>query len=1268
MSVEWSKVAECFEDDAKGYRLVNRLKRELGDDESLHAMALWMGYDRELWSPTDSSELWVLAKFIPEGWCAEDLVTLLGEMIEAKAEPLTSDRSYNVEIFPGWHSGLDPLVSGVKDPQALAGSWQGFPEPLRTGMASALVRMGVLPAGDVPAETVTEIGNRVARYCSGYQAEDQRIKDLWTAWPAKQWAHAMASPWFEPQGDVSERPHVKLELFASVMDALTPQEVVTLGMKVESYKAQEAADAFAKLDGARPLLEAEAQKILNALSNGQYPYHECTVLVCSLWPLLSAAAQAWPEAYDPLLDGAVRSRGNHYELLVTIIKTLPKDRRAVVLKYADESMQSISRWGSGGDAMVLLEALPTEEVITSVLAKLGTLPKELYDSTQKTFLNLLKSFGPAAKGPLIRALGGRGKMPLRHVAYEALAELADPEAIATLLEGAGDAKTDTSNAAVAGLKRFEWATLEAPLKAALGARKKDTRMGAAGLLLELPMTEASKALAADRLSKEKVAGVKQLLEQIIEAPLGGDDKGAATGASPVLEALEALGEDVLAKAHEAVAQYMGNGVNLYQEDQRAPFFEFVSTLSDDSLTSVLMVSNWFSVHDSYVPLEVAKTLFEPHKDAPLTPFMALELWLRASLGNLDDGLNAWAEHFGTERSHEAARFYLGTERFEGRDHQYRYLEEIMAPHMPEVVVPVWVEALAGKDRYRREDVQRKLVAVADVAVPFVVKSLKHRQAGVRQRVANWLTAHGTPEAQEALADALGREKNKKTREAIATALAACTPLEVIIEGATAQTDAALDAALCGTPTASADAPSGVDAQVLASVCWASGQTLSEGAQRWILVSLSRETADQSNDGLWRLRHRLDAATAEAAVEGLLKTLGNNNDARAFGIYAQALLGDETRIETLGEPLDEMARNNASTWAFHRLAALTRRCSPVALYWVDTWAGAAKSKGLRARAEKAAAELAKAQNTTLEALMSQARPPRHGFDDQGQRQIQAGSHTLTLTLSPKGMEAQDASGKTISWRSLSRKVGKAAAAAPKALREAVDRSLSLVVATLERAMVSGQRWSLDAWTELFVDHPVAAACVRGVIFEATGDSAEPTLFTIEADGAQNKVDGQALGKLPDGALIGIPHRLGWDDAVVDAWVDRLRGLSLEQPFEQLERSVYTFDPAIKRPFKDAVKNGSASSPSAFGRKVVGLGYQRGAVEDAGFFYSFHRRLPEGHKAIINHSGLSVEGRYQPDEFEVSGFFVQGQDGNACDEANLPALIFSEAMRDLDLFLL
>ena len=345
-----------------------------------------------------------------------------------------------------------------------------------------------------------------------------------------------------------------------------------------------------------------------------------------------------------------------------------------------------------------------------------------------------------------------------------------------------------------------------------------------------------------------------------------------------------------------------------------------------------------------------------------------------------------------------------------------------------------------------------------------------------------------------------------------------------------------------------------------------------------------------------------------------------------------------------------------------LEALARNASPVALYWLDVWASIARSKGLRARADEGLDRLAEELGVSRAALVSRARPPRLGFSIQGERTLSvAGGHRVELALAPGGVEVSDATtGAALKWRSLSRKLGKAAAEELKPLRKAIDRSLELAAGMLERAMIADTAWAWDEFRAMVHGHPMVRAVAPGTLVQIERDgSAE--LVAIGAGGVLHGEDGAEV-EVSEGRLR-VPHRLSLDDAAADAWRATLASLGLSPAFEQLEREVFAPDPAVKDPFAARLKKGAGRHPArGLMTWATKMGYQPGRVEDAGFFYDFSKRLGE-HVASIHHTGMPIDLSYA-DDVTISGYGVADASGAKVAAGALPPVLFSEAMRDLE----
>lgn len=107
--------------------------------------------------------------------------------------------------------------------------------------------------------------------------------------------------------------------------------------------------------------------------------------------------------------------------------------------------------------------------------------------------------------------------------------------------------------------------------------------------------------------------------------------------------------------------------------------------------------------------------------------------------------------------------------------------------------------------------------------------------------------------------------------------------------------------------------------------------------------------------------------------------------------------------------------------------------------------------------------------------------------------------------------------------------------------------------LNRAMVTGRRWSGDEFTQYLLGHPLVIHLVRRLLWASFGENDTPTtVFRVAEDNTFADVEGQGI-QLPDGA-IGLVHPAHIPDSI-GAWSQVFRDYEILQPFSQLGRLVY-----------------------------------------------------------------------------------------------------------------
>lgn len=123
---------------------------------------------------------------------------------------------------------------------------------------------------------------------------------------------------------------------------------------------------------------------------------------------------------------------------------------------------------------------------------------------------------------------------------------------------------------------------------------------------------------------------------------------------------------------------------------------------------------------------------------------------------------------------------------------------------------------------------------------------------------------------------------------------------------------------------------------------------------------------------------------------------------------------------------------------------------------------------------------------------------------------------------------------------------------KRLRDDLARMLAAQSARLERLPLTERRWPLAVWRERYLDHPLVGSLARRLIWrlEFQGGHVDGAWL----DGALVSADDQPL-KLPDDAEVTTWHPVFATAAETLAWREWLMRHTITQPFKQAHREVY-----------------------------------------------------------------------------------------------------------------
>ena len=222
--------------------------------------------------------------------------------------------------------------------------------------------------------------------------------------------------------------------------------------------------------------------------------------------------------------------------------------------------------------------------------------------------------------------------------------------------------------------------------------------------------------------------------------------------------------------------------------------------------------------------------------------------------------------------------------------------------------------------------------------------------------------------------------------------------------------------------------------------------------------------------------------------------------------------------------------------------------------------------------------------------------------------------------------------------------------------------------LERLFLAERRWPLAEWRRLYLDHPLLSGLTRRLIWRF--DSGEASVAGLaEGDRIADQA-GAPLEGLGDETRVALWHPIDEPAERVLAWRRRLADLEITQPFKQAHREIYLLTEAERQ---TEVYSNRFAAHILKQHQFHALCQQRGwryDLQGQWDSYNVAERPLEPH-------GLSAQFWVQPTSDDVTGAGVflylssdqvrfVGPNTAPVALAEVPPLVFSELMREVDLF--
>jgi Domain of unknown function (DUF4132) len=353
-----------------------------------------------------------------------------------------------------------------------------------------------------------------------------------------------------------------------------------------------------------------------------------------------------------------------------------------------------------------------------------------------------------------------------------------------------------------------------------------------------------------------------------------------------------------------------------------------------------------------------------------------------------------------------------------------------------------------------------------------------------------------------------------------------------------------------------------------------------------------------------------------------------------------------------------------------ILALGRIASPDAVAALQHLADSTKHNGFRKRVATALSVAAQASGLSPSQLVERA-VPAGGLDRNG---------TLTITAGDVSARAavDDRLKITTRWQTLAGWGPKPPAGASaadlnqvkRAVKELKDR-IGVERRRVEGLLATDRSWDVAEWRRYYLDHPLTGQLTRRLIW--TFESGTTRTVGLPADAGILRTTHDDL-PLPGAATVRLWHPAAAATNEVSAWRDWLLREEFVQPFKQAFREVYLLTPAERE--TRTYSNRFAAHVLRY-QQLYALFKERAWVAnylgpyDGGYEGKARHEFPDaGLTAVFEHFQVDAEaGAFRTDlcsTDRVWFFRTTDRAKQAVPLDEVPPLVFSEAMRDVDLF--
>lgn len=333
----------------------------------------------------------------------------------------------------------------------------------------------------------------------------------------------------------------------------------------------------------------------------------------------------------------------------------------------------------------------------------------------------------------------------------------------------------------------------------------------------------------------------------------------------------------------------------------------------------------------------------------------------------------------------------------------------------------------------------------------------------------------------------------------------------------------------------------------------------------------------------------------------------------------------------------------------------------------------RTKGIQEEAMRLCELLAERKGWTMDELADRTIPTA-GLDEEGILELDYGARTFTARLSEDmTLVLTNPTGKAISSlpdpnQSDDAEKAKQAKSALSASRKELKSVLSMQKDRLYEALCTQRSWRFEEWDTYLRKHPVVGRYCQRLVWGIRNGEKIGASFRPLADGSLSDHHDEELTVSPEQTIcLAHEETLASEDRA--AWVQHFSDYKVEPLFQQFGKATFSLPEIMKETTEITEFLGHIVKAFSLRNRLTRLGYTRGAAQDGGWFFDYHKTFPRlGLQAVIEFTGNGLPEENRTVALQRLYFARKNSDGGSAMReevalGELPRVLLSESWNDI-----